>query len=70
MARRRRSAIRGFQTNPPREITVVVAALLLIIGLLGTVIRVPGINVPNNLAVWALIVSSVLLILGSLVEGL
>ena len=60
---------RGSFTNPPKQITVVISAILLFIGLLGTVFQVRGINIPGNYATLALILSSLLMILGSLFRG-
>jgi len=57
----------GFRTQAPKEVTVVVSGVLWLIGLLA------GLGVfalPNNLGFWALVVAGLLLILGSLFDGL
>ncbi len=57
----------GFRTQAPKEITVIVSGVLWLIGLL------EGLDVfslPNGLGFWALVVAGLLLILGSLLDGL
>lgn len=57
----------GFRTQAPKEVTVIIAVVLWGIGLLA------GLGVfalPNNLGFWALVVAGLLLILGSLLDGL
>lgn len=57
----------GFRTQAPKEVTVVVSGVLWLIGLLAGL----GVfSVPNNLGFWALVVAGLLLILGSLFDGL
>lgn len=62
MARRR-----GFHTQAPREVTVLIAGVLWLLGLL-SVLGV--IHLPNNLGIWALVAAGFLLLLGSLIDGL
>jgi hypothetical protein len=62
MARRR-----GFKTQAPKEATLAISAILWLIGLLN------GLGVfalPNRLGFWALVVAGLLLILGSLLDGI
>ena len=62
MARRR-----GFKTQAPKEITLIIAIVLWLIGLLAGL----GVfHLPNNLGFWALVVAGLLLILGSLLDGI
>lgn len=62
MARRR-----GFRTQAPKEVTVVISGILWLIGLL----NVLGIvALPNRLGLWALVLAGLLLLLGSLMDGL
>jgi len=57
----------GFKTQAPKEATVLIALILWLIGLLAGL----GIfHLPNNLGFWALVVAGLLLILGSLLDGL
>ncbi len=68
MPRRR---IRGISlhTTAPREITLVIAAILWMIGFATVILKaIPGI--PQNYGVWALALSGLLLIIASLVDGL
>ena len=60
-------ARRGFKTQAPREVTLLIALVLWVIGLLA---GLAVIHLPNNLGFWALVVAGLLLILGSLVDGL
>jgi hypothetical protein len=62
MARRR-----GFKTQAPKEATVVISLVLWLIGLLGGLGLV---RLPNGLGFWLLVVAGLLLILGSLLDGL
>lgn len=57
----------GFRTQAPKEITVIVSGVLLLIGLLD---GLNTISLPNGLGFWALVIAGVLLILGSLFDGL
>jgi hypothetical protein len=57
----------GFRTQAPKEATVLIALVLWLIGLLAGL----GIfHLPNNLGFWSLVVAGLLLILGSLLDGL
>lgn len=57
----------GFRTQAPKEITVVLSGVLWLIGLLAGL----GVfSLPNNLGFWALVVGGLLLLLGSLFDGL
>ena len=60
-------ARRGFKTQAPREVTLLISLVLWVIGLLA---GLGVIHLPNNLGFWALVVAGLLLILGSLVDGL
>lgn len=44
---------------------IVVAILLLVVGLLGTVVHVQNIAIPPEIGVWSLICSNVLLLIGA-----
>jgi len=58
---------RGFKTQAPKEITLIIAIVLWLIGLLAGL----GVfHLPNNLGFWALVVAGLLLILGSLLDGI
>jgi len=57
----------GFRTQAPKEITVVVGGVLWLIGLL---VGLGVFSLPNNLGFWALVVGGLLVILGSLFDGL
>jgi hypothetical protein len=57
----------GFRTQAPKEATVLIAAVLWIIGLL-TVLGI--VHPPNSLGIWSLVVAGLLLLLGSLIDGL
>ena len=57
----------GFRTQAPKQGTLLISIVLWLVGLLaglGTV------HLPNNLGFWALVVAGLLLILGSLMDGL
>ncbi len=58
----------GIRTSAPREGTVVVAALLWLIGFANVILH--AFTLPNNLGIWALVVSGLLLILASMVDVL
>jgi hypothetical protein len=58
----------GLKTQPPKSITLIIAIILWVIGILATVLGV--ISLPSNLGVWALIVAGLLLILGSLIDNI
>ena len=60
----------GFRTQAPKEATVIIAGILWLIGLLA---GLGAITLPANLGslgFWALVVAGLLLILGSLFDGL
>lgn len=61
MARRR-----GFKTQAPKEATLIVSIILWLIGLLA---GLGVVSLPNNLGFWALVLAGLLLILGSLLDG-
>ena len=52
----------------PKQITLIISIILWALGMLSTVMGV--IALPNNLGLWSLIVSGLLLILGSLIKGI
>jgi hypothetical protein len=62
MARRR-----GFKTQPPKQATLTIALILWLMGLLA---GLGVIHLPNNLGFWSLVAAGLLLILGSLFDGL
>lgn len=62
MARRR-----GFRTQAPKEVTVIISTVLWLLGVLA---GVGMIALPNNLGFWALAAAGLLLLLGSLLDGL
>ena len=57
----------GFKTQAPKEVTVIIALVLWLVGLLA---GLGMIHLPNNLGFWSLVVAGLLLILGSLLDGL
>ena len=57
----------GFRTQAPKEVTLLIALILWAIGLLA---GLGVIHLPNNLGFWSLVVAGLLLILGSLFDGL
>lgn len=61
----------GFRTQAPKEATVLIALILWLIGLLTGlgVIHLPS-NLPSNLGFWSLVVAGLLLLLGSVLDGL
>jgi VIT1/CCC1 family predicted Fe2+/Mn2+ transporter len=59
---------RGFKTQAPKEVTLVIAFILWIIGVAATVLG--ALVLPDNYGVWALVLAGLLLILGSVVDGL
>ena len=62
MARRR-----GFNTQAPKQVTLLIAVILWLIGLLGGL----GVAaVPSQYVFWSLVIAGGLLILGSLLDGL
>jgi hypothetical protein len=63
MARRRG----GFRTQAPKQVTLIISLVLWLIGLLA---GLGVIHVPNNLGFWSLVIAGLLMILGSLLDGL
>lgn len=61
MARRR-----GFKTQAPKEATLAISVILWLIGLLA---GLGAVHLPNNLGFWSLVAAGLLLILGSLFDG-
>jgi len=59
---------RRSRTNPPREGTLLIAAVLWLIGFADLVLGV--IALPNNLGLWALVIAGLLMILASIIYGL
>ena len=59
---------RGFKTQAPKEVTLVIAVILWIIGVAATILG--ALVLPDNYGVWALVLAGLLLILGSVVDGL
>jgi hypothetical protein len=57
----------GFRTQAPKEVTVIISGVLWLIGLLA---GLGVIALPQGLGFWALVVAGLLLILGSLLDGL
>lgn len=57
----------GFRTQAPKEATLIISIVLWLAGLLA---GLGIISLPNNLGFWALVVAGLLLILGSLFDGL
>lgn len=58
---------RGFRTQAPRRGTVLLAAVLWLVGLLDAL---GSIGLPDRLGTWLLVLAGVLLLLGSLIDGL
>lgn len=61
MARRR-----GFKTQAPKEATLILSIILWLIGLLG---GLGVVSLPSGFGFWALVLAGLLLILGSLLDG-
>jgi hypothetical protein len=61
----------GFKTQAPKQVTLFISLILWLVGLLAGlgVIHIPS-SLPHNLGFWALVVAGLLLILGSLLDGL
>jgi hypothetical protein len=66
MARRR-----GFQTQAPKQVTLIISIVLWLVGLLVGLgqVHLPS-SLPHNFGFWCLVVAGGLLILGSLLDGL
>ena len=56
------------KTQAPKQITLIIAIILWVIGVLSTVLGL--FSLPNDLGLWSLIVAGLLLIIGSLVKGI
>jgi hypothetical protein len=65
---RRTSRRDRFETQAPREVTLIIAVILWLLGFADLVLNV--ISLPNNLGLWSLVAAGLLLILGSLVDGI
>jgi hypothetical protein len=61
----------GFRTQAPKQVTLIIALILWLIGLLAGlgVIHLPS-GLPSNAGFWSLVIAGLLLILGSLFDGL
>lgn len=61
----------GFRTQAPKQATLFISLILWLVGLLAGlgVIHIPS-SLPHNLGFWSLVVAGLLLILGSLLDGL
>jgi hypothetical protein len=57
----------GFRTQAPKQITVFISGILWLIGLVN---GLGFFSLPNRLGFWALVVAGLLLLLGSLIDGL
>ena len=57
----------GFKTQAPKQVTLIISLVLWLVGLLA---GLGVIHVPNNLGFWSLVVAGLLLILGSMLDGL
>jgi phosphatidylglycerophosphate synthase len=62
MARRR-----GFRTQAPKQITLILSVVLWLVGLLA---GLNMIHIPSPWGFWSLVIAGLLLILGSLLDGL
>jgi hypothetical protein len=61
----------GFKTQAPKQVTLIISLVLWLVGLLAGlgVIHIPS-SLPPGLGFWSLVVAGLLLILGSLLDGL
>lgn len=61
----------GFRTQAPKKVTFIIALILWLVGLLiGLgVMAVPS-GLPSNFGFWALVIAGLLLLLGSIFDGL
>lgn len=57
----------GFRTQAPKSATVIISGVL---WLLGLVAGLGAVSLPNGLGFWCLVIAGLLLILGSLFDGL
>ena len=56
----------GFRPQAPKKVTLIIAVILWLIGLLA---GLGVIHMPNNLGFWSLVLAGLLLILGCLLDG-
>jgi hypothetical protein len=64
---RRRSG-RGSRGAPARLVSnplIIVALALFVVGLLGTVVHVSSLPIPQDIGIWSLITSNILLLIGA-----
>jgi hypothetical protein len=54
----------GFRTQAPRELTVILAAVLWVVGFADVILR--AVALPGNYGEWSLVLSGLLLLIGSL----
>ena len=61
----------GFRTQAPKQVTLIIALILWLIGLLAGlhIISLPS-SLPAATGFWSLVIAGLLLILGSLFDGL
>jgi phosphatidylglycerophosphate synthase len=61
----------GFRTQAPKQVTLIIALILWLIGLLTGlhIIHLPS-SLPPTTGFWSLVIAGLLLILGSLLDGL
>lgn len=61
----------GFRTQAPKKVTFIIALVLWLVGLLiGLGVMATPAGLPNNFGFWALVISGLLLLLGSMFDGL
>jgi ABC-type multidrug transport system permease subunit len=61
----------GFKTQAPKKVTFVISLILWLLGLLiGLGVMATPAGLPHNFGFWALVVSGLLLLLGSMFDGL
>lgn len=58
----------GFKTQAPREITVILAAILWVLGFADVILN--AIDLPGAYGVWSLALSGLLLLIGSMVRSI
>jgi phosphatidylglycerophosphate synthase len=61
----------GFRTQAPKQVTLINALILWLVGLLAAlhIIHLPS-SLPATAGFWSLVIAGLLLILGSLLDGL